>query len=66
MLYCSDACGPSDLHYLGARLWRTAMARVVGGFVDDGEWSVADARRVLRMVARDNALRVYDRLTATP
>ncbi len=66
VLYSSDACGPSDLHYLGARLWRTATARVVGGFVDDAEWSVADARRVMRMVARDNALRVYGRLTATP
>ena len=66
VLYSSDACGPSDLHYLGARLWRTAMARVVGSSVDDGEWSVANARRLIRMVARDNALRVYDRLTATP
>ena len=66
VLYSSDACGPSDLHHLGARLWRTAMARVLGGFVEAGEWSHSDASRVVRLVARGNALRVYDRLTASP
>ena len=59
VLYSSDACGPAELHFLGARLWRHAIARVVGGFVDADEWSAADARRVVRMVARDNALRAY-------
>lgn len=59
VLYSSDACGPADLHFLGARLWRNAVTRVVGGFVADGEWSMPDARRVLRMIARDNALRAY-------
>ena len=59
VLYSSDACGPAELHFLGARLWRNAIARVVGGFVDADEWSAADARRVVRMVARDNALRAY-------
>ncbi|GAB3873801.1 amidohydrolase family protein [Terrabacter terrigena] len=66
VLYSSDACGPSDLHFLGARLWRNAMARVLGGFVDADEWALADARRVLRMVARDNALHAYERLDELP
>jgi predicted TIM-barrel fold metal-dependent hydrolase len=66
VLYSSDACGPAELHFLGARLWRNAAARVLGRFVDDGEWSLPDARRVLRMVARDNALRAYDRLAEVP
>jgi predicted TIM-barrel fold metal-dependent hydrolase len=66
LLYSSDACGPADLHFLGARLWRNAMARVLGGFVDADEWSARDAGRVLRMVARDNALHAYDRLAERP
>ncbi|KRF39924.1 amidohydrolase [Terrabacter sp. Soil811] len=59
VLYSSDACGPSELHFLGARLWRNAIARVVGGFVDADEWSAVDASRVVRMIARDNAVRAY-------
>lgn len=66
VLYSSDACGPADLHFLGARLWRNAIARVLGGFVADDEWSVADARRVMRMIARDNAFRAYDRIAEIP
>jgi predicted TIM-barrel fold metal-dependent hydrolase len=62
VLYSSDACGPSDLHFLGARLWRNAIARVAGGFVTEGEWSAADASRVVRMIARDNALGAYPNL----
>jgi uncharacterized protein len=59
LLFSSDACGPAELHYLGAVLWRRAMATVVGAWVSSGEWSVADAQRVVRMVGADNAKRVY-------
>ena len=59
LLYSSDAWGPAELHFLGARLWRNAIARVVGGFVADDEWAAADASRVVRMIARDNAVRAY-------
>lgn len=59
ILYSSDAIGPSELHYLGARLWRNAITQVVGRWIDDDEWSESDARRVVRMVACDNARRVY-------
>lgn len=62
ILYSSDACGPAELHYLGARLWRTALTRVLGGFVADGDWSVDDAVRIARATSRDNALRAYPRL----
>jgi predicted TIM-barrel fold metal-dependent hydrolase len=64
VLFSSDAYGPADLHYLGARLWRNGAAAVAGGFVDDGEWSLADAQHVLRLSARDNAMRAYPRLTS--
>ncbi|MGI3784634.1 MAG: amidohydrolase family protein, partial [Janthinobacterium lividum] len=60
VLYSSDAAGPAELHHLGARLWRNAMAQVLGGWVDAGEWSAADARRVATMVGRDSARRAYD------
>jgi predicted TIM-barrel fold metal-dependent hydrolase len=58
-LYSSDAWGPPELHHLGAALWRRAVATVLGRWVEDGDWSPADARRVVEMVGRDNARRVY-------
>lgn len=59
LLFSSDGWGPAELHYLGAVLWRRAMAGVLGEWVDSGEWSAADARRVAGMVGADNAKRVY-------
>jgi predicted TIM-barrel fold metal-dependent hydrolase len=58
-LYSSDAWGPPELHYLGSVLWRRAITSVTGRWVDSGDWSAADARRVITLVARDNARRVY-------
>ncbi|MBB3328060.1 amidohydrolase family protein [Microlunatus antarcticus] len=60
VLYSSDAAGPAELHHLGARLWRHSMTQVLGGWVDAGEWSLDDARRVATLVGRDNARRAYD------
>ncbi|TDE31065.1 amidohydrolase [Nonomuraea mesophila] len=60
VLFSSDAWGPAELHLLGTLLWRRAMARVLGGFVAEGEWSAAQAVRVATMVGVDNARRVYD------
>jgi predicted TIM-barrel fold metal-dependent hydrolase len=59
LLYSSDAWGPPELHHLGAVLWRRAVTAVLGRWVEDGDWSATDARRVVEMVGRDNALRVY-------
>ena len=59
ILYSSDAFGPAELHYLGARLWRDGMARVLGGFVELGEWSESDAIRVVDLIASGNARRIY-------
>jgi uncharacterized protein len=59
ILYSSDGYGPVELHYLGAALWRRGMRRVLDGFVEDGEWSVTDAIRVVDLIARDNAADVY-------
>jgi predicted TIM-barrel fold metal-dependent hydrolase len=58
-LYSSDAWGPSELHLLGALLWRRGVSRVVGQWVLDGEWSQKDAERVLHLIGHENARRVY-------
>ena len=58
-LYSSDAFGPPELHLLGSVLWRRGMAQVLGRWVGEGDWSVADAVRVLRMIGSENAERVY-------
>jgi hypothetical protein len=58
-LYSSDAWGPSELHFLGALLWRRAISRVVGQWVHDGEWALDDAERVLHLIGHENARRVY-------
>ncbi len=65
VLFSSDAWGPAELHYLGAVLWRRAMASVLGEWVEAGEWSSADAVRVVKMVGAGNAKRVY-RLEESP
>jgi hypothetical protein len=59
VLFSSDAAGPAELHYLGALLWRRATADVLGGWVESGDWSAADAIRVARMIGAENARRVY-------
>ena len=59
ILYSSDAFGPAELHYLGARLWRNAITKVIGGWIDDDDCSEADARKIVQLVASDNARRVY-------
>jgi uncharacterized protein len=58
-LYSSDAYGLPELHYLGARLWRRAMAHTLGAWVDSGDCSLDDAIRIVDLVAAGNARRVY-------
>ncbi|MGH3594815.1 MAG: amidohydrolase family protein [Mycobacterium sp.] len=59
IVYSSDGFGPAELHYLGAALWRNGIHQVLGGFVDSHDWSEADAIRVVDLIARDNAARIY-------
>lgn len=58
-LFSSDAWGPAELHLLGSWLWRRGVASVVGDWVAAGDWSHADAARVLGLIAEGNARRVY-------
>jgi uncharacterized protein len=64
IVYSSDGFGPAELHFLGAALWRNSMHRVLGGFVDNGDWSLGDAIRVVDLIARDIAARIYRLKTA--
>ena len=59
ILYSSDGYGPAELHFLGAALWRNGIHRVLRGFVEGGDWGEADAIRVVDLIARDNAARLY-------
>lgn len=59
ILYSSDGYGPAELHFLGSRLWRIGIHNVLQGFVEADEWSEVDAIRVVDLIARANAARVY-------
>jgi len=59
IVYSSDGFGPAELHYLSTTLWRNGIKRVLSGFVHDGDWSASDATRVVNLIARDNAARIY-------
>jgi len=59
IVYSSDGYGPTELHYLGAVLWRNGIHRVLRQFVDSGDWCETDAIRVVDLIARDNAARIY-------
>jgi uncharacterized protein len=59
VLYSSDAFGLPELVYLGARLWRTAMSDVLGGWVAAGHWAEPDAIRVATMIGAGTASRLY-------
>ncbi len=59
LLFSSGARGLPELHVVGARIFREALARVLGGWVEDGAWAQPDAERVATMIAAGNARRVY-------
>jgi predicted TIM-barrel fold metal-dependent hydrolase len=59
ILFSSGAHGLPELHVVGARLFREALAKVLGTWVAEGAWSLADAQRVAGLIAAGNARRVY-------
>ncbi|KIF73935.1 amidohydrolase [Streptomyces sp. 150FB] len=59
LLFSSGAGALPELHVVAARVFREALARVLGGWVADGAWSLGDAQRVAGMIAAGNARRVY-------
>ena len=58
-LYSSDGWGPVELHFLGAKLWRRGMARVLSTWVEENDCTLNDAIRVITMIGRTNAMHLY-------
>ncbi|OON74723.1 amidohydrolase [Streptomyces tsukubensis] len=59
LLFSSGARALPELHVVGARLFKEALGRVLGGWVMEGAWSAADADRVAGLISAGNARRVY-------
>ena len=62
VLFSSDAWGLPELHLLGSWLVRRGLSRILGRWVADGDWTLADAARTIDLLAGENARRVYTRL----
>jgi uncharacterized protein len=58
-LYSSDASGLSELHFLGALLWRRGLLRHLSALIRTSDVSVPDACRIARLIGAENARRVY-------
>jgi hypothetical protein len=58
-LYSSDAFGLPELYYLGSRLFRAALSEFLSARLGSGDLTLADAERVSRLIAQENAARVY-------
>lgn len=59
VLFSTDACGLAELYYLGALLFRRALADFLDAAATDGDLAPADAARIATLIARANAHRVY-------
>ena len=58
-LFSSDAFGLPELYYLGTLLFRQALSRFLQARLVVDDMSYADAERVTRLIATDNARRAY-------
>jgi predicted TIM-barrel fold metal-dependent hydrolase len=58
-LFSSDAFGVPELYYLGAVLFRRALSSILEEWVEEGQCTIEDARRIAEMFGRENALRIY-------
>lgn len=58
-VYSSDGFGAAELHCLGARHFRAGLARVLDGWLADGACTLDEAVRIGRLIASENARRIY-------
>lgn len=58
-VFSSDAFGLPELYFLGAELFKNGLTRVLNGWISAGEWDVATAKRFVRMICVENAVRAY-------
>jgi predicted TIM-barrel fold metal-dependent hydrolase len=59
LLYSSDAFGLSELYYLGALLFRRGLKKVLDRWLSEDFCSLKDAEELIRLVAYENARRIY-------
>jgi len=59
LLYSSDAFGLSELYYLGALLFRRGLRKVLDRWLAEDFCSLKDAEELIRLVAYENARRIY-------
>ena len=59
ILFSSDAWGLSELTFLGALLFRRGLGELLDSWVARGDWSSADAKRVVQAISRGNAEQTY-------
>ncbi len=59
LLYSSDAFGLSELYYLGALLFRRGLKQCLDRWRSEDFCSLADAEELVRLVAAENARRIY-------
>ena len=64
LLFSSDAWGLPELHLLGSWLVRRGLSRILGRWVVEGDWTLADAARTIELLAQENARRVYTRFAS--
>ena len=58
-LFSSDAFGLSELYYLGCILFRRALKRCLDRWLAEDMMTLADADEIIRLVATENAQRIY-------
>ena len=61
-LYGSDAFGLAELHYLGQLQFRRTLSRHLDRWVGEQMCTLAEADRIVAMIASGNASRIYGRL----
>jgi predicted TIM-barrel fold metal-dependent hydrolase len=59
LLYATDGFALPELHHLGAVLFRQGLGRVLEDWLAQDALTAKDAYRFARMIAGDNARRVY-------
>jgi predicted TIM-barrel fold metal-dependent hydrolase len=60
ILFSSDAWGLSELTYMGAAMFRYGFGRVLAEWVDQGLWSLTDAKHVTDSIGYANAKLAYE------
>ena len=58
-LYSSDAFGLAELYYLGQLLFRRALQERLDRWIAEDLCNLREADRIVAMIARDNAARIY-------